>query len=564
MLKSVRAAFLLAAGALPLLASPMTAARAAEPDRGARFDNFAYQGRSQDAVEPGPGEYRNPILPGYYPDPSVTRVGDTYYLVNSSFAHYPGLPVFTSSDLVNWRQIGNAIDRPDQFDFAGLRSSRGMFAPDISWHAGTFYLLGTCVDCGGNFVMTAKDAKGPWSAPVWLSFEGIDPSLYWEGDRAFIVNNRAPSGTALYEGHRAIWVQEFDWHAGKMVGAATQIVNGGVDLARKPVWIEGPHLLRRDGQYYLIAAEGGTGEQHSEVVFRSRSVRGPFVPWSGNPILSQRSLDPARANPVTSAGHAKLVETQDGKWWATFLATRPYEGDYYNIGRETFLLPVTWQDGWPRILPADKAIPLVAARPDLPAGAAAPAASGDYSYRDTFDGDRLGMAWIGLRTPRAPIYKLENGSLVLEGATPLGDLSAAPAFVGRRQQHHDAAISVDLRYAPAADGDRAGLAAVQSDKAYLFFGLLRKQGTTRVALLVRDGDAPEREIASQPFAGTGPVTLFLHFKGASVDISYAADGQRATLAQNVDVRFLSTKSAGGFVGTVVGPYAWQARAAAAR
>lgn len=444
-----------------------------------------------------------------------------------------------------------------------------MFAPDISWHRGTFYLVDTCVDCGGNFVMTARNAAGPWSDPVWLPFEGIDPSIYWEGERAFIVNNRAPAGTPLYEGHRAIWVQEFDWRAGKMAGEAVQIVNGGVDLASKPVWIEGPHLLRREGYYYLIAAEGGTGERHSEVVFRAKDLRGPFAPWSGNPILSQRALDPARANPVTSAGHAKLVETPDGKWWATFLATRPYEGDYYNIGRETFLLPVEWQDGWPHILATGKPIPFAALRPDLPAGkASAKPLAGDHAYRDGFEGNSLGMEWIGLRTPKAPVYRLEHGELMLDGAAALGDLSTAPAFVGRRQQHHDAAVAVDVRFTPRAEGDRAGLAAVQSDQAYLFFGVIRSEGAARVSLLVRDGEAPERVVASRALErsgeGSGPVTLSLHLRGGRIDLGYAVAGKSVTLAENVDARFLSTKAAGGFVGTVIGPYAWRSHAAEER
>ena len=237
----------------------------------ARFDEFRYSG--EDAAQPalGPDEFRNPILSGYYPDPSVTRVGDDYYLVNSSFAHFPGIPVFTSKDLVHWTQIANAIDRPEQLDFTGRRTSQGVFAPDISWHDGLFYIANTCVECGGNFVITAKDPAGPWSNPIWLPFEGIDPSIYWEGDKAYIVNNRAPDGPPRYDGHRAIWIQEYDWRAGKMVGPSTQLINGGVDISKKPVWIEGPHILRKDGTYYLTAAEGGT----SSSPFTSQGSHGP-------------------------------------------------------------------------------------------------------------------------------------------------------------------------------------------------------------------------------------------------------------------------------------------------
>ncbi|MFC3442065.1 glycoside hydrolase family 43 protein [Sphingobium rhizovicinum] len=538
----------MSSSATPVLAGP------------ARFDDFRYDGHAQERVTPAPGEYRNPILSGYYPDPSITRVGDSYYLVNSSFAHYPGLPVFQSTDMVHWRQIGNAIDRPNQFDFSGLRTSRGMFAPDISYHDGLFYLVGTCIDCRGNFVMTARDPAGPWSNPTWLPFEGIDPSIYWEGDRAFIVNNRPPDETPRYDGHRAIWVQEFDWRALKMTGPSTQIVNGGVDIAQKPAWIEGPHLLKRDNYYYLIAAEGGTGDKHSEVVFRSRDLRGPFTPYAGNPILSQRSLSPDRAHPVTSAGHAKLVQTQAGDWWATFLATRPYGPDLYNIGRETFLLPVQWRDGWPHILPDGAPIPFAAPRPKLPTSQTdAPPTSGDFSYRADFSGTRLDPAWIGLRTPARPFYRLEGRALVIDGSSAIGDLSGAPAFIGRRQHHHVATISTRLSYRPDAAGDRAGLVAIQSDRNMLFFGVEQRDGAPHIILTAREGADMDRLIATAPIDPANPVTLTLHMDGGQLRAIYASKGKERLLADKVDIRFLSTKQAGGFVGTIVGPYAWAAR-----
>jgi xylan 1,4-beta-xylosidase len=191
-------------------------------------------------------------------------------------------------------QIGNAIDRPGQLDFSGRAISQGAFAPDISFHAGLFFIANTCVGCKGNFFITAKDPAGPWSDPVWLPFEGIDPSIFWDGDRAYIVNNRAPDEAPRYAGHRAIWIQEFDWRHGRMVGQSRQLVNGGVDIDQQPVWIEGPHIFKRGGYYYLTAAEGGTGSNHSQVIFRSRDLFGPYAPYDKNPILTQRDL-PATA-----------------------------------------------------------------------------------------------------------------------------------------------------------------------------------------------------------------------------------------------------------------------------
>jgi xylan 1,4-beta-xylosidase len=540
-----------AALTLPLLAG---AAFAAEP---ARFSRFTYEGRSQERVTVGPGEYRNPILSGYYPDPSITRVGDDYYIVLSSFAHFPGLPIFRSKDLVNWTQIGNAIDRPEQLDFNRMRTSQAVFAPDISYHDGVFYIVNTCVECKGNFVITAKDPAGPWSNPIWLPFEGIDPSIYWEGDRAYIVNNRAPDEPPRYDGHRAIWIQEYDWRAGKMVGESTQLINGGVDITKKPVWIEGPHIFRKDGFYYLSAAEGGTSVNHSQVILRAKSLRGPYQPYAGNPILTQRDLPADRADAITSAGHATLIETQTGQWWASFLAVRPYTGDFYNIGRETFLLPVTWKDGWPVILPRGKAIPFAATAPALPRGAKPVLpTSGDFGYVDEFDGKTLAMQWVGVRTPRTPFYTLDRGDLVITGGAPIGDITGVPGFVGRRQQHHVATIGTTVRFTPSRDGDRAGLVAMQSDASYLFFGITRVAGAAVVALYTRDKGGAERLVGSAPLQKTGPVTLTLRADGGTLAFDYAIAGTSRTLADKVDARFLSTRTAGGFTGTLVGPYSW--------
>ncbi|WP_294281081.1 glycoside hydrolase family 43 protein [uncultured Sphingomonas sp.] len=532
----------------------------------ATFERFTYQGRSIEQVKPKAGEYLNPIIAGYYPDPSVTRVGKDYYLVNSSFAHFPGLPIFHSTDLVHWTQIGNAIDRPGQLDFSGRSVSEAVFAPDISYHDGTFYIVNTCVQCRGNFVITAKDPAGPWSDPIWLPFEGIDPSLYWEGDRAYIVNNRAPDETPRYDGHRAIWLQEYDWRAGKMVGESTQLVNGGVDLSKKPVWIEGPHIFKKDGWYYLTAAEGGTSVNHSQVVLRSKELRGPYVPFAGNPILTQRDLDPKRPHPISAAGHAELVQTQNGDWWATFLATRPYADDYYNIGRETFLLPVTWKNGWPIILDKGKTVPWTLAKPRLPARPAPKLpTSGDFGYTDEFDGTKLAMQWIGVRTPKTPFYTVANGSLTMRGGDALGDRQGVPGFVGRRQQHAIADVSTTLTFTPAKDGARAGLVAMQNDYAYLFFGLTRIDGQTRIALYKREGKntrdetAAETLVASAPLNAKGPVTLSIHAKGGTMAFDYRVGDKTMTLKNDLDTRFLSTARAGGFVGTVIGPYAYTPR-----
>jgi xylan 1,4-beta-xylosidase len=475
---------------MPLLLSVAPAGVPAAPVQrsAAVFDWFEYAGNDP-LPEPRADEYANPILGGFYPDPSNTRVGDDYYLVTSTFSYFPGIPVFHSRDLVNWKQVGNAIDRPDQLDFQKLGLSRGVFAPTIDHHRGTFYILNTCVDCGGNFLITAARPEGPWSNPIWLpQLEGgIDPALFFDDDgRTWILNNGPPVGTPLYEGHRAIWIQQFDLKNKQTVGPRTVLVNGGVDISTKPVWIEGPHIYKKDGWYYLSAAEGGTAEAHSQVVLRSKNVTGPYSPWAGNPYLTQRDLPRSRANPVTSAGHADLVQLPNGDWWATFLAVRPYEGDHYNTGRETFLMPVSWAEGWPRITAPGQAIPYAAKRPAL-TSTGSPFYSPRMIVRYEFDGARLGPEWMMMRNPREQWHELGAGALRLQPrGVGLGDFGN-PSFFGRRQQHMFATASTAVRFQPAKVGDKAGIVALQNDEYWYLLSVARSSRGREVRLERRGG-----------------------------------------------------------------------------
>ena len=554
--------------ALALLAS--TAANAA-PNT-AQFSNFVYSGADpSDAVRAAPGQYRNPILQGFHPDPSVVRVGKDFYLVNSTFAWFPGLPVFHSTDLVHWDQVGNALDRPGMLDFKRLGLSRAVFAPAITHHDGLFYILNTCVDCGGNFLITAKDPKGPWSDPVWLpEVGGIDASLFFDeggdgGGRAWIVNNDNPPGPAEYSGHRAIWIQEYDPKARKTIGPRSVLLDKGVNPAAKPIWPEGPHILKKDGWYYLIAAEGGTAEGHSQVVLRGKSVTGPYVPYKDNPILTQRGLPRDRPLPITSAGHADLVDTPDGQWWATFLAVRPYGDDLYNTGRETFLLPVEWKDGWPIILPNGQTIPYVKTAPKLPPpskeGAKAPPSAGPFRVAETFAGPELPKSWMTMRIPTSRWWSVKGGILSLEARKDRIGGNDQPSIWARRQQHMNAMVSTTVRFEPRADGDKAGLVAVQNDAFYWFVGLVRDGGKTLVRVEKRAGEkdavdgvvVAEKAVSLEKSQG---LNLKISVRGGSLDFAYGtAPGTWETLKADADGTTLSTKVAGGFVGTMLGVYA---------
>lgn len=557
---ALNATLLLTACAAPPAPPPPPPAEKPAPAV-AQFTSFAYTGHDAvyDVKKAGPKEYLNPILPGYYPDPSILRVGEDYYLVNSSFTHFPGLPVWHSKDLVHWVQIGNAVDHTSQVKFDGLDVSRGLYAPAITYNNGTFYIINTCVDCGGNFVITAKNPAGPWSDPIWLPFEGIDPSLYFDKDgKVFVVNNGAPDEKPRYQGHRAIWMQEFDVASGKMVGPRKVLVNGGTDISKKPVWIEGPHLFKVSGWYYLMCAEGGTAEDHSEVIFRSKKLWGPYEPYKGNPILTQRDLYPDREFPVTSTGHAQLVETPKRQWYAVFLGTRPYSGDLYNTGRETFMLPVTWKNGWPIILKKGEHVPFVVKRPNLPVEAGPQPHAGNFSTEETFN-KPLGLDWVMIRTPHEPWYKVDVGALALQARSAAIGSPDNPSFIAKRQQHADATVTSTMRFDPKIDGERAGLVAFQNSNAFYFLGVVRESGKNSVCVskkAEKSDSANGTTVACALFNG-GPVTLRIVIQGGKADFLYGASAESLTpLVKDADATILSTKKAGGFVGTVIGPYAF--------
>ncbi len=546
------------------------AARAV-PSGDARFDWFEYSGDDSiyHTTPAAKNRYLNPILSGFYPDPSITRAGDDFYLVTSSFSYFPGIPIFHSRDLVHWKQIGHVLDRPSQLSLDGRGISQGIYAPTIRYHDGTFYLITTCSYCGGNFIVTATNPAGPWSEPIWLrDMDGIDPSIFFDDDgRTYIVNNGPPVEPPRYDGHRAIWFQEYDVRARKMVGPRKVIVNGGVDIAKKPIWIEAPHILKVDGRYYLICAEGGTADQHSEVVFRSDSAGGPYLPYSGNPILTQRHLSPTRPSPITSTGHADFVQTPRGEWWAVFLGVRPYGPDLTNIGRETFMLPVQWRDGWPSILTDTATVPYSVGAPALAVdGGAFDSTSGNFRVRDEFSGPELGAAWVTIRTPAAQWYDLSTnpGALTLHPrSVPLG-VRGQPAFVGRRQQHAVMTATTAMHYVPSRPGDAAGLVAFQSDSFYYFLGETLRDGKPVVRLVRRAASkdsGAEVTIAEAALAsrGDGPLLLRIAARGGRYDFSYSEQGGAwRVLAHDVDGTILSTHIAGGFVGTIIGMYAYAA------
>jgi alpha-N-arabinofuranosidase len=498
-------------------------------------------------------------------------VGDQYYLVNSTFAYFPGVPVYRSTDLVHWEQLGHVLDRPSQLPLDGAGVSRGIFAPTISHHDGLFYMVTTNVSGPGNFYVTARDPVGPWSEPVALEgVDGIDPSFFFDEvtGRAWLVNNGPPpDNKPLYDGHRAIWIQEFDAASGRLVGPRSIIVNGGVDLAAKPVWVEGPHIFRRGEWLYLSCAEGGTSENHSQVIFRAKEATGPWEAWSGNPILTQRDLPADRPLPVTCTGHADYVDAGEAGWWAVFLGCRPYEGNNYITGRETFLLPVTWtEDGWPVILPRGEVVPYVAQAPALPKTDGECLPTGNFTWVDDFSDPWLRSDWQMLRTPRDCWWSLgeragDDALLLRPKYVWLCSRAEQPAFLGYRVQHARCEINLDVAV-PTDKVTDAGLGVFQGEGWFYFLGVRICPEKGVVAFLeTMTGGTTRDFVWRECDAAPGSI---VHLKalidGATCRFSFSTDGVQWTQFAECDASILTTAKAGGFVGTMAGPHArlrWQ-------
>ena len=530
----------------------------------ATFSYFNYVGNDNrfDKKIDNARQYFNPILAGFYPDPSVCRKGDTYYLVNSSFSFFPGVPIFTSKDLVNWKQLGNVLDRESQLPLTHQRVSGGIYAPDITYNKNnqTFYMITTNVGAGNFFVKTKDPAKG-WSEPIYLhKINGIDPSMFFDQDgKGYIVHNAPVMGKADYEGQRAIRIFRFDVKGDSIIGEPTEIVRGGTHVTEKPIWIEGPHLFRVGKFYYLMCAEGGTGSMHSEVIFRAKNPMGPWEEFSGNPILTQRSgLDPAREDIVTSTGHADLVQAPRGDWWAVFLGCRPYEDDFYNTGRDTYLLPVTWKDGWPTILEKGKVLPTIVNKENLdPMTPNKSLTTGNFSYTDRFNGTKLDMRWIFLRNPKDGFYSLGDNGLSIHPLPVNISQKESLSAIFCRQQHTTFTAETQLNFSPSSSKDLAGLALLQNEEYNFVFGKTIIGGKPSVVLMRAEKN--NVIIGSAPLASndaTSPLRLKIEGNGRYYDFYYAiSDGSWQPLARGVDAINLSTGRSGGFIGACIGLYA---------
>jgi alpha-N-arabinofuranosidase len=495
------------------------------------------------AADPAPGitTFRNPVLPGFYPDPSVVRVGEWFYLVNSSFEMFPGVPLHRSRDLVHWEPLGHVLTRDSQLPLATAEPSRGIFAPTIRYHAGTYYMITTNISHRGNFFVTAKDPAGPWSEPIWIGHQGgIDPSFFFDDDgKVYFTSTGSAPG---------IFQSQIDVATGKLLTSPPRMVWKGTG-GRYP---EGPHLYKIGGTYYLMISEGGTEYGHTVTIARASSPWGPFEPCPRNPILTHR--DTPLSQPIQGTGHADLVDDGKGNWWMVFLAFRPQGGYYWHhLGRETFLAPVRWDaQGWP-VVNEGKPIALHMRVRGLPARPTPVA-----PVRDDFDGP-LGPAWNFLRNPvRSSTSTTERrGWLTLHGtAVPLDqENGVSPTYVGRRQQHLRARIAARVDFAPAREKDEAGLVLYRAPRHRYEIGVRRSGDAREVVVRQTVGAYVSTVTASARAPGRDPLVLQIEAEPARYTFSWGPAPDRLQKLGSAETRLLSSEVTGGFIGTSVGMYA---------
>ncbi|MCD7832648.1 MAG: glycoside hydrolase family 43 protein [Lachnospiraceae bacterium] len=565
--------------------------------------------------------FQNPILSGFYPDPSICRVGEDYYMVTSSFVYFPGLPIFHSRDLVHWEQIGHGISRPEQLDYKNCETSLGLWAPTIRYHEGTFYIINTFVSEGrearrDNYIITATDPAGPWSNACFIEgADGIDSSLFFDRDGRMWYAGNYISADALYEGHHGIYLNELDPKTFQFKGPRTIIWDG---IKSRSKWIEAPHIYFENGWYYLVVAEGGTFTNHSVMMARCRTIDGDYEICPRNPIISHRHLSLHRE--ISVVGHADLVQTQRGEWWMVLLGVRPYQkttrqsaitgtgkdsrivkeagqlnrtesskhsgcqaedfhtlpGDFvidhpgdahFNLGRETFLLPVIWEeDGWLRVDNDNGLVNRTERRPDLPLFLPKPELSSD-----NFESPQLHPRWNTIHPAKTPFWSLDARPGCLRLSLLPEELReiCTPAFLGRRQQHREFRMQTAIDFVPRTDYEEAGLALIQDDRFHYRFTISLEDGKRTVSVVARQKcrnalatdileDSSELLLGKEflPGAATDRVYLTVAATEEGYHFYYGMDDQSFTpVVLRADERLLSSIVNEGFTGAYLGLYA---------
>lgn len=487
--------------------------------------------------------YQNPVKRGFYADPSIVRVGSDYYMVNSSFVFFPCIPISHSTDLVHWETIGNAITNPEWAHLEGLEGGRGYWAPDISYYNGRFYITATLRNNDDmpikrrQIVVSSDKPEGPYSEPAFIDEDGIDPSIFTDVDgRRYMLLNR---GARIFE---------LNSDATQKISEPKLLFYG--DNKRAP---EGPHLLYKDGYYYLFEAEGGTGSFHQITVSRSKTLMGVYEPCPYNPIMTERDL----TAPITCCGHGKPVQTQNGEWYIVYLCNRFIDGKYGMLGRETCLDPITWTaDGWPIVNNLNGPSALQK-RPDLPKFT--PKAKAGL---DEFEGEALKPHWVFVGTPEKGGVTVKDGRLHIRGSKlPLSDKNAKNVVVQRQPDFNFEAVckmelGVDLK-----GGQNYGMTGYYDFYTFFTYGIYAgKDGGYSLKLFEKIDEEEKISFETELPKDTKSLCLKVITEGLKRTFYYSTDGEnyiKAHTAENVYYLCSQAITKGKrFTGAMIGMYAY--------
>lgn len=484
--------------------------------------------------------YTNPVIPGFFPDPSVCRAGDTYYLVCSSFNYFPGVPLFESKDLVNWVPIGHVLTRKKQLNLTNSSTSGGIYAPTIRYYQGRFYMVTTNVDHGGNFYVWTDNIYGEWSDPIWVDQDGIDPSFYFEDGVAYFMSN----GTDDF-GENGICQCTLDIETGNKITPTKCIWKGAGGR-----YLEGPHLYKVKSDYFLIASEGGTEYGHMLVCAKSKNINGPFDNAPNNPILTNRNLGGYQ---IQGCGHADLISDLAGNWWFVHLGFRQLDRwlQHHITGREVYLVPVRFQDGWPCVGQDGTT------RSRYNTNRIFNSVSQNLIFNYNFENTQVGNQWLFLRNPNQNNYVLDDwpsNVLLKPTINTLSTTSGSPTFLATQQRE----LTFTFKAKVSLMGDaEAGITAYMTEEQHYDLAIRKRHGKYELFRRICLGEAEQEDyvITLDNFEKKQD-EINLIITGTNYHYGFTAIYQNKIYQLGTAAtKYLSSEVAGNFTGVMLGMYA---------
>lgn len=474
-------------------------------------------------------KYQNPVLRGFYPDPSVCSANGKYYLVCSSFQYFPGVPLFESDDLVNWKQIGHVLTRKSQVMLEGINSSGGVFAPTIRYCDGVFYMVTNNNTTNQNFYVTTTDIYGEWSEPIVVDQDGIDPSLFFEDGRTYFMSNGVDE-----HGVNGVVQCEIDVNTGAKLCTTRMLWCGSGGR-----YLESPHLYKINGWYYVMAAEGGTEYGHMVTYARSKSLWGPYENYPNNPVLTNRNKAPYR---IQAIGHGDLVQGPNGEWHIVTLGFRQIHKwqPFHHLGREVYLTPVHFDtEDW------------------FTAGVdgttdefyeISGAGIQELQTKDTFENTDWEKDWCYIRHPNLNNYEFSQDKLTLHGCDKTLNDTASPTFLGLRQREFNFTLTFDVQI----DAGEAGLTFYMCEDEHYEIAIRKGEAGFEAVLRLNIGGVHHEQKVlpiDHNFA-----KLLVRGENLQYHFYLVTDGKEILLG-NGATKYLSSEVSGGFTGVVMGLYA---------